>query len=135
MSAVWDSLFGKDGLCIEVIDSCRINYDGRSGWLVVDEGAVIGGYTDVYFYPDDAPKEKIRLLGGSLFNSKRKECIVKFNQIKKKYGIENKKKKDGNCKDDIVDQVEGVVGNQIEGFKNNNNINEKNEKENGQVIV
>ena len=65
MAAVWNSLFGKDGVFIQVHDTCRINYQGRSGVMQMDEGKVIGGYTDIFFYDDDG-SERIRLFGGSL---------------------------------------------------------------------
>lgn len=134
MSALWDSLFGKDGVCIEVIDSCRINYDGRVGWLVVDEGKVVGGYTDVYFYPDNSANERIRLFGGSLFNSKRKECIEKFAELKQKYGTENANKDKKRQQGDIIDgkeaeNDEGEQNDQIEGQVDYDNVNnDQNEK-------
>ena len=117
MSAVWNPLFGRDGMLCEVIDSCRINYHGRKGMLVVDEGKVIGGYTDVMFYPDDTPKNGIKLFGGSLFNSKRKESIIKFNQLKKQFAtdcditFDNKNQNNINPECHKNDQIEG----QIEG--------------------
>ena len=76
---------------IQVHETCRINYHGRPGLMVMDEGIVIGGYTDIFFYDDDG-SERIRLFGGSLFNSQHEQCKQKFKEFKEKYAVDEKKK-------------------------------------------
>eukprot|EP00486_Rosalina_sp_Unknown_P002556 CAMPEP_0201568644 /NCGR_PEP_ID=MMETSP0190_2-20130828/9858_1 /ASSEMBLY_ACC=CAM_ASM_000263 /TAXON_ID=37353 /ORGANISM="Rosalina sp." /LENGTH=130 /DNA_ID=CAMNT_0047990003 /DNA_START=18 /DNA_END=410 /DNA_ORIENTATION=+ len=123
MTALWNSFFGKDGVFIQVHETCRINYHGRPGSMVMDEGKVVGGYTDIFFYDDDG-SERVRLFGGSLFNSQHEECKQKFTELKDKYGIQqNKKIKDiqpiypspKEQLNEIQNEDEGVE-NQIEGL-------------------
>lgn len=110
MTAIWNSLFGKDGVFIQVHETCRINYQGRTGVMQMDEGKVVGGYTDIFFYDDDG-SERIRLFGGSLFNSQHNECKKKFKELQEKYGIDQKK----NPIYPSPKENEEVVENQIEG--------------------
>ena len=86
MAAIWNPLFGRDGVFIQTHEICKINYHGKIGDLFLDEGMVFGGYCDVWFHSDDKT-QKVRLYGGSLFNSQKEECYKKFKEYKQKYAI------------------------------------------------
>ena len=110
--SVWDSLFGRDGLLIQTHKTCRISYYGRTGLMIMDEGMIIGGYTDIFFY-DDNGSERIRLFGGSLFNSQHEECKAKWEEFKQKFTMDEDKQmqNEQNIVEDQVEekQIEGAI--------------------------